>query len=82
MQSEIEYPVYPNIKRIVNICKFKYTILEIKLFESIRIAVYLFNENDLLIEARQYLIQGEEYNAWQNDDNYIIKLLKEKIQNN
>jgi hypothetical protein len=73
-------PVYPNIKRIVNICKFKYNILEITLFKSIRIAVYLFNENDMLIESRQYTIEGAEYEAWTNDDQYIIKLLKQKIQ--
>ena len=75
------HPVYPNIKRIINICKFQYTILEIILFKSIRIAVYLFNENDMLIESRQYLIEGAEYEAWSQDDQYIIKLLKEKIQN-
>ena len=75
-----EYPIYPNIKRIINICKFKYNILEIKLFESVRIAVYLYNENDLLIEARQYLIQGDEYKAWNNDDQYIINLIKKTIQ--
>ena len=34
----------------------------------------------MLIEARQYVIEGDEYNAWSNDDNYIIKLLKDKIQ--
>ena len=77
-----EYPIYPNIKRTINICKFKYNILEIKLFESVRIAVYLFNENDLLIETRQYLIEGDEYNGWSNDDKYIINLIKQKIQQN
>jgi len=81
MNPEEYYPVYPNINKILKIVKFKYTILEIILFKSIRIAVYLYNENDLLIEARQYVIEGDEYNAWSNDDNYIIKLLKEKIQN-
>jgi hypothetical protein len=80
MNQEDFYPVYPNIKRIVSICKFKYTILEIILFKSIRIAVYLYNENDMVIESRQYIIEGDEYNAWSNDDQYIIKLLKEKIQ--
>jgi len=64
----------------MKVCKFRYTIVELKLFESIRIAVYLLNENDMLIEATQFVIEGEEYNAWQNDE-YIIKLLKEKIQN-
>jgi hypothetical protein len=81
MNQEDFYPVYPNIKRIISICKFKYNILEIILFKSIRIAVYLYNENDMLIESRQYLIEGDEYNAWSQDDQYIIKLLKEKLQN-
>ena len=78
--NQEEFPVYPNINKILKIVKFKYAILEIILFKSIRIAVYLYNENDLLIEARQYVIEGDEYNAWSNDDNYIIKLLKDKIQ--
>lgn len=77
--SEEFLPIYPNIKRTMSVCKFKYTILEIKLFESIRIAVYLYNENDMLIEANQILIQGAEYNAWSNDDKYIINLIKQKI---
>ena len=81
MNQEEEYiNIYPNLKRIINICKFKYNILEIKLFQSVRVAVYLYNENDLLIEARQYLIQGDEYKAWNNDDQYIINLIKKKIQ--
>ena len=80
MNQEEYFPIYPNIKRIINICKFKYSILEIILFKSIRIAVFLYNENDMLIESRQYLIEGDEYNAWSQDDQYIIKLLKEKIQ--
>ena len=80
MNDYNEYPVYPNIQRIMKIVKFRFNILEVKLFESVRIAVYLYNENDLLIEARQYLIEGEEYKAWSNDDQYIIKMLKEKIQ--
>ena len=74
--------IYPNIKKIINIVKFKYTILEIKLFESIRIAVYYYNENDLLFDAKQFIIQGDEYNNWGNDDKYIINLIKQKIQEN
>ena len=80
MNIDEYYPVYPNINKILKIVKFKYTILEIILFKSIRIAVYLYNENDLLIEARQYVIEGDEYNACSNDDKYILTLLKQKIQ--
>ena len=78
---ETEYHnIYPNIKKIINIVKFKYTILEIKLFESVRIAIYLYNENENLIDAKQYIISGDEYNAWSNDDKYILNLIKQKIQ--
>jgi hypothetical protein len=75
-----EFAVYPPIKKTLTISKFKYNILEIKLFESIRIAVYLYGDNDLLIEARQYIIDGDEYKYWSTDDQYIITLIKQKIQ--
>ena len=78
--NQEEFPVYPNIQRILKIVKFTYQILEIKLFESVRIAVYLYTDQDVMIEARQYIIEGEEYNNWSNDDKYIINLLKQKIQ--
>jgi hypothetical protein len=80
MNNDEYHNIYPNIKKTFNIVKFKYHILEIKLFESVRIAVYLYNENDMLIDAKQYIIEGEEYNAWSNDDKYILNLIKQKIQ--
>jgi hypothetical protein len=80
--NEKEVLLYPNMKKTLNICKFKYQIIELKLTESVRVAVYLFNENDLLVDTKQYLIFGNEYASWGSDDNYIINLIKQKIQNN
>jgi len=79
--EDIEIPVYPNINRIVKICKAKFRILDLKLNESVRVAVYFYNENDLFIEATQFLIEGKEYDDWL-DDEYLIKLIKKKIQDN
>jgi hypothetical protein len=79
MQDEY-ITLYPNIKKTINICSFKYNILEVKLCESVRIAVYLFNENAMMVESRQYLINGNEYASWSTDDRYIINLIKKKIQ--
>ena len=73
-------PLYPNLKKTMTICKFTYQILEIKLTESVRIAVYLFTENDILVDSKQFLIEGDEYKRWGSDDNYIINLIKQKIQ--
>lgn len=78
--NSCEIPVYPNIKKVVTICKAKIQILEIKMFESIRVAVYFLDSNDLHIDSTQFLIEKEEYNAWGNDDSYIVKLIKQKIQ--
>jgi hypothetical protein len=78
--NQEEYPVYPPIKKTLTICKFTYNILEIKLFESVRIAVYLYNENNMLIDAKQYIIKDDQYKAWTNDDQYILNLIKQKIQ--
>lgn len=72
--------LYPNLKKTLTICKFTYQILEIKLTESVRVAVYLFTENDLLVESKQFLIEGEEYKRWGSDDTYLINLIKQKIQ--
>ena len=79
MENEF-HNIYPNIKKIINIVKFRYHILEIKLFESVRIAIYLYNENEMLVDAKQYIIEGAEYNSWSNDDKYILNLIKQKIQ--
>jgi len=79
--NEVEIPVYPNINRIVKICKAKFRIIDLKLNESVRVAVYLFNENDMLIESTQFIIEGKEYAEW-NDDSYLIKLIKQKISDN
>lgn len=79
--DDFEIPVYPNIKRIVNICKAKIRILELKLNTSVRVAVYLFNENDLLVDTTQFLIKDKEYDDWTNDLDFI-KLIKQKIQDN
>jgi hypothetical protein len=34
----------------------------------------------MLVDAKQYIIEGAEYNSWSNDDKYILNLIKQKIQ--
>jgi len=79
--EDVEIQVYPNINRIVKICKAKFRIIDLKLNQYVRVAVYLFNENDLFVESTQFLIEGAEYDAWL-DDAYLVKLIKKKIQDN
>jgi hypothetical protein len=32
------------------------------------------------VESRQYLIEGQEYKTWATDDQYIVNLIKMKLQ--
>lgn len=80
MNSESQ-PLYPNIKKTSTICKFTYNILELILFKSVRIAVYLYDENDILIDSTQFLFENTEYANWGANDSYIINLIKSKLQN-
>jgi hypothetical protein len=75
-----EFPVYPNIKKTVTICKARIHIMEIKIFESVRVAVYLLDDRDSVVESTIYLIEGPEYEAWSNDDKYLVNLVRQKIQ--
>jgi hypothetical protein len=77
---DTEIPVYPNIKKTVTICKAKIRILEMVMFESVRVAVYLMDDRDIVVESTQYLIQGDEYKSWADDDKYIVNLVRQKIQ--
>jgi hypothetical protein len=38
------------------------------------------DSNDIVMESTQFLIENEEYNKWAEDDTYIVKLIKQKIQ--
>jgi len=78
--NNTEFPVYPNIKKIITLCKARIQILEIKMFESVRVAVYLLDSNGIVFESTQFLIEGDEYEAWGSDDTYLVKLIKQKIQ--
>ena len=55
--------------------------IEIKLFQSIKLLIQIYNDSsNEIIDTKIYEITDDEYKNWSNDDNYIIKLLKDKIQ--
>jgi hypothetical protein len=78
--NQDEFPLYPPIKKTINICKFTYSMLELKLFESVRVLVYLIDDTDIIRESRHYDISGDGYKAWSKDDQYIVNLIKMKLQ--
>lgn len=65
----------------VKIVSYTYHIANIQLFNSIHVNICLYGENSDSIPVRciSYIIEGDEYAAWSNDDNYILELIKNKV---
>lgn len=54
------------------------SVIRIELFTSVMISAALFNDNKLL-ENKTITLTGAEYDAWANDDQYIINITLEKL---
>ena len=75
----VEVEIYPNLKKTFNICKAKIRILSLVLFTSANIEVRLFDENDKLVDTKNFFIKDDEYTLWK-DDEYLLELIKTKLQ--
>lgn len=72
-------PIYPNLKKISTICKFKLRIASCVLFTNANIEVQLYDENDRIIDTRYIFLTGDEYTAWENDKD-LVAIIKKKLQ--
>ena len=59
--------------------KFTIRVVDFQLFECINIAVSIFDSSDKLLDVKVISICGPEYEAWGDDDNYLINLVQTKI---
>jgi hypothetical protein len=53
-------------------------IANIELFTSVTVIASLF-DHDLLVDNQVFKIEGQEYNDWSNDDQYIVDLVMTKL---
>jgi len=79
--NQIEFNIYPNLKKSITLVKAEVKILELKLFESVKVMVYLKDENGSVMDTRGILIDKTNgYNEWSNDDKTLIDIIKKLIQ--
>ena len=68
--------------QIITYNRFKIKNFDLKLNESVSIIILLYPEDPQhSVECRTIVIEGPDYEAWGNDDNYIIEYIKNKLQN-
>lgn len=53
-------------------------VVDYILNEKAKISVY-FNEGGKIVDVQDIIIEGEEFNNWGSDDNYIINLVLDRF---
>ena len=61
------------------ITSFTYRVTELTLFHSATVLILFLDENENCIRTVQYVVKGDEYAEWSDDDQYIVDLIVEKI---
>ena len=74
------YTIYPPVKKAINMNSISITIFELKLFEYVKVACTLYDLDNTPQDTRIYIISGDDYKNWNNDDSYIVNYCKKQLQ--
>lgn len=77
MENNLENPI--EITKTYKIVSFRYEINYVVLFRSAKITINLIDEMGVGHRQIDYILEGEEYTNWKDDDQYIIDLIVSKI---
>lgn len=61
------------------VSKIEMEVMEMVLDSHVTMIVHYLNANGNSLDNKIVKIEGEEYNAWGDDDNYIINLVLTKL---
>ena len=80
MNVEIKYDIKPIIKTFTQKKeKFSISLSNLILFTSVDILVCYYDVNDNFIDMTTLTLDGDDYSAWYDDDNYLITYVKTKL---
>ena len=68
-----------NIVKTTTVASFKITEISIRLFDTCRISVSLFDDQGQPFENRVLYMTPEDYAAWGTDDSYIVHWITQRI---
>lgn len=61
------------------LCYFEVSVRELKLHQYASFTVDLYNEQKRLFRREILKLEGEDYNNWGSDDDYIYRMVCEKF---
>jgi hypothetical protein len=74
------YILYPPIKREQKINQFKVEVSQLILFTSVSLNVILYDADEKFVCVKMVRLDGDDYTAWQDDDSYIIKYVRNVLE--
>ena len=77
MNTPLESPFEIVSKQTIT--SFTYRVTELTLFHSATVLILFLDENENCVRTIQYVVEGDEYAEWSDDDQYIVDLIVEKI---
>ena len=73
------YKLKNPIQIITNITQYKISFSNLILNKSVTIQVNILDHTNTVINQFSFDLEGDEYNNWGNNDDYIINLIEKKI---
>ena len=70
-------PVDYTTTRVVT--SFTVNVVALELFNSVTLSVITLDANRGIVDTHSYKLSGAEYLAWNNDDQYIIDYVANKL---
>lgn len=70
-------PIEKIITKVIK--KVTVRVVELKLFTSVSISVYMYGDNKEFIERHLLVMDGDDYKNWNNDDEYLINYVFTKL---
>ena len=71
---------YPYIRKEIKINQFQVLVERLTLFESAELRVGLYSDDGKLMEWRNFILSGEDYIKWTDDDKYVINYVKQRLR--
>lgn len=73
------YIIDPPIQASTTMTSFTINVMELVLFTSVKVQAFMRNDNNVIIKAPVFLLTGPDYDAWSNDDTYIVDYVKARL---
>lgn len=78
------YPVNPPAVKVITqeIYSFTITSIFVNVFSSATVNVRLFDDKNVSLASKSFVLSGEDYAQWNNDDQYLINWITQQISGN